>query len=211
MKKRIALTLATTLCAIGISAFAYPEAAPPLNARSDAALTLQDFAYFSDFQFAIPGPEEVKGRFGEPDLVEEEVGFVEMNYPFGCVLLDRDDGAFWGIEIVISTDTLEGPRGLRVGDSVETLLAAFHNEDAGLPMRSDEEGVIQLFHAENDDGTVFQYGYAVYLGGEPGQNLVTIDYGFGNKNKPEQRCRVSFEVGDGVISHIQWKVGDYHF
>lgn len=54
-------------------------------------------------------------------------------------------------------------------------------------MRSDEGGVIQLFHVENDDETIFQYGYAVYLGGEPGEKLVTIEYGFGNKNRPRAK------------------------
>jgi len=192
-KSVLCLLLVAILCAVGVSARAFlegEEVAPSLDAASDAALTLQDFAYFSDFCFITDndnqrewrslGPEEVKQRFGEPDSEEEETGYIWMYYPFGWALLDRrvDTKTYYGVELLINVDGLEGPRGLRVGDSVEALLAAFHNEDAGLPMRSDEEGIILLFSVEMADGAVFQYGYASYLGEEPCENLVTIEYGF---------------------------------
>lgn len=207
------LVLAAALFVADIGVCEYPEEAPPLDANSDAALTLEDFAYFTDFPFNMddgygrewhfPDPEMVKKRFGEPDSEEEVAGIVDMYYPFGWVTLNRDEGVYWGIEVLISTDALEGPRGLRVGDSVEALLAAFHNEDAGLPMQSDEEGEITLYHLDTTSEAIYQYGYAVYLGGEGNARLVTIEYGVDNR-KNEQKCTVSFEVGDGVISQIRW-------
>lgn len=221
MKKLLPIALATALCTVCIGAYAYPEEGTPLlGANSDAALTPQDFFYFADYplgteggceeEFRVPGPEVVKRCCGEPDSEDVEAGSIWMYYPFGWVLLERDGDAYWGMEVLIDTDALEGPRGLRVGDSVEILLAAFHNEDAGLPMRTDEGGVINLFQVKSGGGSIFQYGYAEYLGGEPGEKLVTIEYGFVNESKPEQRCTVSFEVGEGVISQIRWRVGDYH-
>jgi len=223
-KSMLCLLLAAALCAVGFGARAYlegEEAAPPLDANSDAALTFRDFAYFSDDTFGIddgyqrewrsPGPEEVKQRFGEPGSEEEEAGYVWMYYPFGWVVLDRrvDTKVYYGIEVLINADGLEGPRGLRVGDSVEALLAAFHNEDAGLPMGSDEEGVILLFGAETADGEVFQYGYGSYLGEEPYGNLVTIEYGI--ICKQGESCTASFEVSGGAITQIRWRVGDYQY
>jgi len=220
-KSVLCLLLVTTLCAVGVSARAFLEGeqvASPLDAASDAALTLQDFAYFSDYHFITendnqrewrsPGPEEVKQRFSEPDSEEEETGYIWMYYPFGWALLDRhvDTKTYYGVEVLINADELEGPRGLRVGDSVEALLAAFHNEDAGLPMYSDEEGII-LFHVETDEGAILQYAYAVYLGGDPSEELITIEYGVVYKDALS--CIVSFEVGGGVISQIRWRVGDY--
>jgi len=207
-----------------VSAHAYlvgEEAAPHLDAGSDAALTLQDFAYFPDFPFITdggyqlewrsPGPEVVKQRFNEPDSAEEEAGYVWMYYPFGWILLDRhvDTLAFYGMEVLINADGLEGPRGLCIGDSVEALLAVFHNEGAGLPMRADEEGIIILFHVETDEGAILQYAYAVYLGGDPSEELVTVEYGVVYKDALS--CIVSFEVGGGVISQIRWRVGDYQY
>ena len=223
-KSVLCLLLVTTLCAVGVSARAFlegEEVAPPLDADSDAALTLQDFAYFTDFQFITddgyqrecrsPGPEVVKQRFDEPDSAEEEAGYVWMHYPFGWILLDRrvDTLTCYGIEVLINVDGLEGPRGLRIGDSVEALLAAFHNGDTGLPMRTDEEGTIILFHVETDEGATLQYAYAVYLGGDPSEELIAIEYGVVYKDALS--CIVSFEVGGGVISQIRWRVGDYQY
>lgn len=221
-KLLLCAALAAALLTGGLRANAdggYPEAAPSLDAPSDAALTLRDFAYFPDFQFntdvvyghelRFPDPEAVKRRFGEPSSLEEETFSTQMFYPFGWVYLERDDQAYSEIEVLIDTDVLEGPRGLRVGDSVEALLAAFHNESTGLPMRSDKEGEIGLYFVGSDDGMFFQYGYATYLGNDyldgayMGKKLVTIEYGMVNG---QQKCTVSFEVGGGVISQIRWQV-----
>lgn len=223
-KPLLCVVLAATLCAGWLWANAetggYPETAPSVSAPSDAALTLRDFAYFPDFrfntddaceqEFRFPDPEVVKRHFGEPGSLEEETYSTQMFYPFGWVYLERDDEAYREIEVLIVTDALAGPRGLRVGDSVEALLAAFHNESAGLPMHSDEEGEITLYSADSNDGAIFQYGYAVYLGDDYlgnaylGKKLVTIEYGMGNGQ--QQKCTVSFEVGGGAISQIRWRV-----
>lgn len=225
-KPMLCIVLAALLLAGGLWANAdicgYPEAAPSLDAPSDAALTLRDFTYFPDIQFntddaceqefRVPGPEAVKRRFGEPSALEEETYSTQMFYPFGWVYLERDDEAYQEIEVLIATDELEGPRGLRVGDSVEALLAAFHNESAGLPMHTEEEGEISLYYVDSDGGAIFQYGYAVYLGNDYlgdaylGKRLVTIEYGMVNG---QQTCTVSFEVGGGAISQIRWQVFAY--
>ena len=223
-KSVLCLLLVAILCAAGVSARAFlegEEVAPPLDAASDAALTLQDFAYFSDYHFITendnqlewrsPSPEAVKQCFDEPDSMEEEAGYVWMYYPFGWILLDRrvDTLTCYGIEVLINVDGLEGPRGLRIGDSVEALLAAFHNEDTSLPIRTDEEGIILLFSVVMADGVGFQYGYASYLGDEPRENLATIEYG--TVYKHGESCTVSFEVSDGTITQIRWRVGDYQY
>jgi len=223
MKKTVlCLFLAAVLCSASIGAHAILEGGEDalyLHAGGEGALTAQDFSYFVDTQsvsgddpqweLRIPGPEAVKQRFGEPDSEEAEAGSVRMYYPFGWVILERNADTYWGIEVLISTDGLEGPRGLRIGDTVEALLAAFRNEDAGLPAQVAEEGEIVLFLLEPADGPASQHGYAVYRGADISKELVTIEYGFTCEGG--ESCRVSFEVGGGSISQIRWRAGDYQY
>ncbi len=175
--------------------------------QSAQPLALSDFQYFPHFQiatdnageqdFRFPGLEVVTANFGQPIRVDEDDYTVALTYPFGDVALAKAGDTFSGITIRIDTDALAGPRGIRVGDSLETLLAAFQNDRAGeaLDVQNDE-----IYLYQESDGAFQRFGSATFIAGE----LVTVDYNVSNSY--QQACWVSFEIRGGMITQIRWDV-----
>lgn len=102
---------------------------------------------FSGIDLRTAAPEDVAGAFGEP--LEDASGDMLRTMTYAHLLVEFEkttDG--WRIAALVATDpSVEGPRGLRVGDSMDAVFARFGidaDDDAAVYETKDETGAFAL-------------------------------------------------------------------
>ncbi|NLD47400.1 MAG: DUF5050 domain-containing protein [Clostridiaceae bacterium] len=116
------------------------------------------------------------------------LSLVELEYSFGILYLMGEPGSGYLFKITITSDNVEGPRGIRVGDRIESALDKFPIEQDPV----NNHGV--LYSRDNSTGTFYNSNNEqdlTYYDGAGGYG----DYGIG------------FKAVNGVITEIGVSVG----
>ncbi|GEM_PF-2558625 len=171
------------------------EETVPGAASAEGALTLNEISTVFNMNEA-----DIIERYGQPkerttEALFEGANALNLIYGFSRFSLDNEENGFV-YAAVLSDDLVEAPRGVRIGDSLETLIAKFPNQGDGTikedPMEAGHG--YQLLYGANEYMT--EHGVIEYLNQVP----VSVTYG------TQEGAIVAFELENGQVARVRYEM-----
>ena len=182
-----------------------------LVVNNGKVFTAADFAYIPDFSvspsadftkvFLCPGYGDVIRGFGKASSETEDALQRVLTYEFGNIVLRSWDNKPSTLWLTIINDKLDGPRGIKVGDPCEKVLAAFKNKLALL-----HKGEFKAALYEEGKRPVPAYLGRIFQDSRTGR-IISLYYWHGNKHK-SMAISVNFVIENGVVSKIMWSIDE---
>ncbi len=205
--------IALFICLL-VGAVSGSQSASLAAAQSQSMFTLNDFKYFegvtmvkqtkSSATFTKPTEKLCTKHFGKAQKRSATKKVVTLSYAFGTARIYPANGVHDAdFVLTIKNAKLPGPRGLRVGDSYQKVLAAFRNDRAGKSLQNGDE-TADLYYVE----TVFAETECAVRSGfvtfdEKGKTWTAITYlhDYGEDNWGLLR----FAIRDEKVASIEWQ------
>lgn len=143
---------------------------------------------FSGIDFPSLTPEDAVEALGEPmeDTWQDNEGGYLRKLQFACgevtFIYDSAQQNPRVRGMVIDTDMLEGPRSVRVGDTVASVLSRFRNGEG------ESDGLNEMLYGDEDSGS---YGVAAYA---PDMSTVMLRYGAPAGNGVSVEMYLNFDM-----------------